>query len=480
MFDFLKRKKKPTDEIKINEAAAAPTELEQATHIDDIHANADQIDSGLTDKNSTTIISDTSSVSDSIDDSQEKFEAAQRHLEPIVMTETLKAPSEVELPEQKATVATDAATDQELSASEPIRVVTGITSVEASDKAASNSQSYNSGYSDSHSSYNDSSILSDASKNHVADVSNNAPEKKGFLTRLKEGLAKTRASFGSGIANLFLGKKTLDKNLLDEIEMALLTADVGVETTERLIKSLTDKLARNELTNSDAAFEVLRSEMRAILKPCEKALDTSTHKPYVILVIGINGSGKTTTIGKMACHYKQLGKNVMLAAGDTFRAAAIDQLQVWGERNQIPVIAQQPGADTAAVIFDAMEAAKARGCDILIADTAGRLHTQTNLMGELQKVKRVLAKLDPTAPHEVLIVLDSTLGQNALNQVIQFNQALGITGIALTKLDGTAKGGIIFAIANQTGIPIRFIGVGEGIHDLRPFEADAFVEALFS
>jgi len=303
----------------------------------------------------------------------------------------------------------------------------------------------------------------------------------GFFARLKQGLAKTRASLSSGMANLFLGKKELDQDLLNDIEMALLTADVGVETTDQLINTLTQKLARKELRDAQAAFQCLQEEMKQILRPCALPLAVpSDIKPYVILVVGINGSGKTTTIGKLAHHFKQSSTQVMLAAGDTFRAAAIEQLYIWGERNQIPVIAQQPGADTAAVIYDAMEAAKARGVDVLIADTAGRLHTQSNLMAELQKVKRVLAKLDPTAPHETLIVLDATLGQNALNQVKQFNAAMGITGIALTKLDGTAKGGIIFAIAKQTKIPIRFIGVGEGIHDLRPFKADEFVDALFA
>lgn len=302
----------------------------------------------------------------------------------------------------------------------------------------------------------------------------------GFFARLKSGLAKTRSSLGNGLSNLFLGKKTLDRDLLDEIEIALLTADVGVNTTERLIKTLTDKLARKELADPNAAMQCLQAEMKQILKPCEQSLDTTQRKPYVILVVGINGSGKTTTIGKLASFYKRQGKHVMLAAGDTFRAAAIEQLQVWGERNQIPVIAQQSGADTAAVIYDAMEAAKARNMDILIADTAGRLHTQSGLMSELQKVKRVIAKLDDQAPHEILIVLDATLGQNALNQVKQFNDAIGLTGIALTKLDGTAKGGIIFALANEARIPIRFIGVGEGIDDLRPFAADAFVDALFT
>jgi len=302
----------------------------------------------------------------------------------------------------------------------------------------------------------------------------------GLFARLKQGLAKTRATLASGMANLFLGKKELDQDLLNDIEMALLTADVGVETTDQLIKTLTQKLARKELDDAQAAFQCLKEEMKQILRPCALPLPLPAEiKPFVMLVVGINGSGKTTTIGKLVSHFKQDKNNIILAAGDTFRAAAIEQLQIWGERNQVPVIAQQPGADTAAVIYDAMEAAKARGADILIADTAGRLHTQSNLMAELQKVKRVLAKLDPTAPHETLIVLDASLGQNALNQVKQFNEAIGISGIALTKLDGTAKGGIIFAIAKQTGIPIRFIGVGEGIHDLRPFNADEFVDALF-
>lgn len=318
----------------------------------------------------------------------------------------------------------------------------------------------------------------------VDNIQTNEPENNkpsGFFSRLKQGLAKTRANLSMGIANLFLGKKELDANLLDEIEMQLLTADVGVDTTEQLINTLTQKLARKELSDAQAAFHCLQDEMKQILKPCEVAFSIADNtKPFVILVVGINGSGKTTTIGKLANYFKQHNKNVMLAAGDTFRAAAIEQLQIWGERNQIPVIAQQPGADTAAVIYDAMEAAKARGVDVLIADTAGRLHTQSNLMAELQKVKRVLAKIDPTAPHETLIVLDATLGQNALTQVKQFNEAMGVTGIALTKLDGTAKGGIIFAIAKQTKTPIRFIGVGEGIQDLRPFQADEFVDALFA
>src|SRR3990167_8241945 len=306
------------------------------------------------------------------------------------------------------------------------------------------------------------------------------PQGSGFFARLKTGLSKTRTSFTQGIAQLFLGKKELNAALLKEIETALITADVGIETTAHLINTLTQKLARNELSDAEAAFQCLKTEMKNILQPCEVVLPFDhAQPPFVMLVIGINGSGKTTTIGKLAHLFKSHGKQVMLAAGDTFRAAAIEQLRVWGERNQIPVIAQKSGADTAAVIYDAMEAAKARGMDILMADTAGRLHTQSNLMSELQKVKRVLGKIDPHAPHETLLVLDATLGQNALQQVKQFHEALGVTGLALTKLDGTAKGGIIFAIAKQTKLPIRFIGIGESIDDLRPFQADEFIEAIF-
>jgi fused signal recognition particle receptor len=305
-------------------------------------------------------------------------------------------------------------------------------------------------------------------------------EKQGFFKRLKQGLSKTSTHFSSGIANLVLGKKILDGDVIDLIEAQLITADVGISATETLIKNLTQKLKRNELSDTDAALASLREDMKAMLRPCQQPLVINTeHKPFVVLVVGINGSGKTTTIGKLAKHLQMADAKVMLAAGDTFRAAAIEQLQVWGERNQIPVVAQKANADTAAVIFDALGAAKARDIDVLIADTAGRLHTQSHLMEELKKVKRVLAKLDPTAPHEILLVLDASIGQNAVNQAQQFNAAVGVTGLVLTKLDGTAKGGIIFAIAQQLQIPIRYIGVGEGIDDLRPFDADDFVNALF-
>ncbi|RON47496.1 signal recognition particle-docking protein FtsY [Pseudomonas frederiksbergensis] len=305
--------------------------------------------------------------------------------------------------------------------------------------------------------------------------------KAGFFARLKQGLSKTSASIGEGMASLFLGKKIIDDELLEDIETRLLTADVGVEATSVIIQRLTQKVARKELADADALYKSLQAELAAMLKPVEQPLKiTSQNKPFVILVVGVNGAGKTTTIGKLAKKLQLEGKKVMLAAGDTFRAAAVEQLQVWGERNKIPVIAQHTGADSASVIFDAVQAAKARGIDVLIADTAGRLHTKDNLMEELKKVRRVIGKLDADAPHEVLLVLDAGTGQNAINQAKQFNQTVQLTGLALTKLDGTAKGGVIFALAKQFGLPIRYIGVGEGIDDLRTFEAEPFVQALFA
>ncbi len=309
-----------------------------------------------------------------------------------------------------------------------------------------------------------------------------APQAKtGFFARLKQGLSKTSASIGEGMASLFLGKKIIDDDLLDEIETRLLTADVGVEATSVIIKNLTQKVARKQLTDADALYKSLQAELAAMLKPVEQPLKIEAkNKPFVILVVGVNGAGKTTTIGKLAKKLQLEGKKVMLAAGDTFRAAAVEQLQVWGERNNIPVIAQHTGADSASVIFDAVQAAKARGIDVLIADTAGRLHTKDNLMEELKKVRRVIGKLDEDAPHEVLLVLDAGTGQNAISQTKQFNQTVALTGLALTKLDGTAKGGVIFALAKQFNIPIRFIGVGEGIDDLRDFESEPFVQALFA
>ena len=308
-----------------------------------------------------------------------------------------------------------------------------------------------------------------------------APAKKpGLFGRLKQGLSRTRSNLTEGIASLTLGRKSIDDDLLEEIETQLLTADVGVEATQRIIADLTRRISRKELKDAEALMAALKDEMAAILEPCSAPLQVDgASSTYVILMVGINGAGKTTTIGKLAKYLQAQGRSVMLAAGDTFRAAAVEQLQTWGERNDIPVIAQQSGADSASVIYDGLEAARARGIDVLIADTAGRLHTQNNLMEELKKIKRVMGKLDAEAPHEVMLVVDAGTGQNALNQASEFNQTIGLTGITLTKLDGTAKGGVIFAIANKLEIPIRFIGVGEGIDDLRPFDATEFVSALF-
>lgn len=316
-------------------------------------------------------------------------------------------------------------------------------------------------------------------KNKSGEKPEEKQDKPGLLARLRQGLAKTGQLLNTDIRDLVPVGRKIDDELLEELETRLLLADVGVEATTAIIQDLTKRISRKQLDDSSALFAALREDMAAILAPSSRPLviDGSV-RPFVILMAGINGAGKTTTIGKLAKRLQAEGKSVMLAAGDTFRAAAVEQLQVWGERNGIPVIAQGSGADTASVIFDALQAAKSRGIDVLIADTAGRLHTQSNLMEELKKVKRVLGKLDPDAPHEVLLVLDAGTGQNALQQAQQFHQAIGVTGLALTKLDGTAKGGIIFAIAKRLGLPIRFIGVGEGIDDLRVFEASEFVEAL--
>ncbi|NVN57256.1 signal recognition particle-docking protein FtsY [bacterium Scap17] len=306
--------------------------------------------------------------------------------------------------------------------------------------------------------------------------------RRGFFARIKAGLGKTRANLTEGVASLFLGKKQIDDELMEDLETQLLMADVGIEATTEIIDNLTARISRKELKEPQALYEALQEELRLMLAPVAKDLELPAKGsgPFVILMIGVNGVGKTTTIGKLAKRYQSQGRSVMLAAGDTFRAAAVEQLKVWGERNKVPVIAQHTGADSASVIYDALEAAKARNVDILIADTAGRLHNKGHLMEELKKVQRVMAKLDVSAPHEVMLVLDAGTGQNALSQASTFHEAVNITGLTLTKLDGTAKGGIIFALAKQLNLPIRYIGVGEGVDDLRPFAADDFVSALFA
>ena len=309
-----------------------------------------------------------------------------------------------------------------------------------------------------------------------------APDAKqpGFIARMRAKLNQGDSWLTYDLANLLPGGK-IDDAVLDELETRLIGADVGIETTEKILEGLRGKVARKELANLDALLAALRQSLLEIVAPVSRPLVVdAARRPFVILVVGVNGSGKTTTIGKLARRLTGEGRKVVLAAGDTFRAAAIEQLQVWGERNDVPVIAQSAGADPAAVIFDALQSAQARGADVLIADTAGRLHTQSNLMDELRKVRRVLGRLDESAPHEVLLVLDAGQGQNALTQAQQFHQALGVTGLVLTKLDGTAKGGIVFAIADRLGIPLRFVGVGETAEDFGVFDAEAFVDAVLA
>ncbi len=311
------------------------------------------------------------------------------------------------------------------------------------------------------------------------DTPQEKPSDKSLFSRLKKGLSRTGESLGEGVGLFILGQKTIDDEVLEELETRLLVADVGYDATMKIIDQLADAVKRKELADVDALSQAMYKVMVELLEPVAQPLEIKEeHKPTVILMIGINGAGKTTTIGKLAKKFQKQGKSVMLAAGDTFRAAAVEQLQVWGERNDIPVIAQGTGADSASVIYDAMESAKARNIDVLLADTAGRLHTQDNLMEELAKVKRVMQKIDPEAPHEVMLVIDAGIGQNALAQAKEFNNAIGVTGITVTKLDGTAKGGILFAIAEQARIPVRFIGVGESIDDLQEFSASEFVRAL--
>jgi fused signal recognition particle receptor len=316
-------------------------------------------------------------------------------------------------------------------------------------------------------------------KNHQAAKTPENPKPAGWLSRLSAGLKRTRRVFVDNLANLILGKKQIDADLLRELETQLLLADMGVEVSEQILKTLTEQVARKELNDPQRLIAALKTQLEELLEPYSQPLPIQ-ERPFVILMVGVNGSGKTTSIAKICHYYQQQNKRVMLAAGDTFRAAATEQLQVWGERNNVTVIAQHQGADSASVIFDAMQAASSKQMDLLIADTAGRLHTQEPLMAELAKIKRVLGKINPGAPHEVMLVIDATIGQNALRQAEQFHQAIGLTGLCITKLDGTAKGGMVFAITHKIKLPIRFIGIGEQLDDLKPFNAKEFVNALFT
>jgi len=316
----------------------------------------------------------------------------------------------------------------------------------------------------------------------VAETNEEPSEEHGFFNRLKQGLNRTRDNFTQGLQQLSFGSNGLDEAAIEELEMLLISADVGIDATTDLIEKLHTRIKKEKIRDHDTLLAALQADMQALLEPISQPLKlpAKSDKPYVILMIGMNGAGKTTTIGKMCKHFQAQGRSVMLAAGDTFRAAAVEQLKAWGDRNQVPVIAQHTGADSASVIYDALSAATARHSDVLLADTAGRLHTQDNLMAELQKIKRVMAKQDVDAPHEVMLILDASIGQNALTQAKQFHQVIGLDSISITKLDGTAKGGILFAVAKETGLPVRYIGVGEGVDDLREFNAADFVNALLA
>ena len=307
---------------------------------------------------------------------------------------------------------------------------------------------------------------------------NTSSEQKPKPT-LRERLTKSREKIGDSLSSLLLGKKSIDDDLLEELETILISADIGLKTTDQVIESVRQKSSRKDLSDPSSLYNLVKEELLSIIVE-DNEMSEINAKPFVILVVGVNGAGKTTSIGKLAKSFQQAGKSVMLAAADTYRAAAVEQLKVWGERNDVPVVAQSTGSDAASVIFDAYDSAKAKGIDILIADTAGRLHTQKNLMQELEKIDRVIKKQDPEAPHETMLVVDGTAGQNALNQAVDFNKLLNITGITITKLDGTAKGGVLFSISNELKLPIRFIGVGEGIDDLRVFNAKKFVDAIFN
>ncbi len=421
MFSFLRRKKKNTPE-----EAQAPIEVQETQEIKEVQETPQ----------AEAVETTTEAVVDAV-------------VEPPISLE-LKAPPIKEVTQETAPVQPNKAEERTQSIAEPAQTV--------------------------------ENIPPPSPKERIQELEK--PKKTGFFARLKQGLSKTRQNFTDSLASLVLGRKEIDDDLLDELEMILLTADVGIDATDKIIKSLTAQVSRKALKDPEALIEALKNQLEDILTPVTQPLKIDEHLakqggPFVILMVGINGVGKTTTIGKLAKKYQLEGKSVMLAAGDTFRAAAVEQLQTWGERNNVPVIAQKTGADSAAVLFDAIQSAKAKKIDVLIADTAGRLHTQSNLMEELKKVTRVMGKVDETAPHEVMLVIDAGTGQNALNQAQQFKEAVGVSGITLTKLDGTAKGGIVFALAEQSQIPIRFIGVGESIDDLRPFDSKAFTQALF-
>jgi len=461
--------KAPEEEVKetLEEQPSADTPVAEATPASDAPSTSLAEPEPAPEKVAEEIVAVTQSVAEQqAEEARVVAAPVAAEPEPVVVTpepEVITAVEEEILPEEIAAeeeeVIDDASLEAAALAAEPVDAALAAEIIEESAEEAEEPE--------------------EAEVVAAAVVEQERPGKEGFFARLKRSLVKTRQNLGSGFISLFRGKK-IDDDLFEELEEQLLIADVGMETTRRIISNLTAQASRKELRDAEALYGLLKTDMAAILSKVEQPLDVSGKTPFVILMVGVNGVGKTTTIGKLARQFQAEGKSVMLAAGDTFRAAAVEQLQVWGQRNNIPVVAQHTGADSASVIFDAIQAAKARHVDVLIADTAGRLQNKSHLMEELKKITRVMKKLDDQAPHEVMLTIDASTGQNAISQTKLFHEAVGLTGITLTKLDGTAKGGVIFSVADQFNIPIRYIGVGEGIEDLRSFKADDFIEALFA
>lgn len=456
---FGKKEKQPSTEEKNNEALSV-AEDEQATTVEPVEHR------------------DEAMVESVVDQTEESITeaAAEKEVLADVISEDINAPVDT-IEDSTAEILDEVSVESDISVSasaEHTQVVdTELTSGIDSEKQAEANLLAEMEAAEQIDSVDDVEVIEE-----VVEVK--AENKLGFFARLKQGLSKTRQNLGGGLIDLFRGKQ-IDDDLFEELETHLLLADVGVETTMKIIDSLTQSANRKQLKDASALYDLLKIELKKVIEDVTKPLVIPEEEgPFVILMVGVNGVGKTTTIGKLAKQFQAQGKSVMLAAGDTFRAAAVEQLQVWGERNDIPVIAQHTGADSASVIFDAISAAKARNVDIIIADTAGRLQNKAHLMEELKKVVRVMKKLDVNAPHEVMLTLDAGTGQNALSQTKLFDEAVGLTGLTITKLDGTAKGGVVFAVADKYQIPIRYLGVGEGIDDLRPFIGDDFIEALFS
>jgi len=495
---FKSRKKQQEEEARRREAEEAEAKaaeesteegVSEAESVEDESSKRESAENVFPDELQPAAEQDAEAIAEETASPAEESPARDEKTAPVVETVTpdVESPVQAEDPEHLSTVAYDPSTLEEVAAkealSEPLTQESPQSALQETPADGTRETDLATDVTPAPESSTAPDSTAPASE-PSSSAPTSAPKEKpkgGWLSRVRAGLGRTRANLTDGVADLLLGKKQIDDELMEDLETQLLLADVGIEATSEIIERLTGRVSRKELADADALYRALQEELAALLEPVTQPLQLPPkgEGPFVILMVGVNGVGKTTTIGKLTQRFQNEGRSVMLAAGDTFRAAAVEQLKVWGERNRVPVIAQHTGADSASVIYDAVAAARARKIDVLIADTAGRLHNKSHLMEELKKVQRVMAKLDATAPHEVMLVLDAGTGQNAISQATTFDEAIPVTGITLTKLDGTAKGGIIFALAKKTGIPIRFIGVGESLEDLRPFDAQTFVKALF-